>query len=416
MGSGFNQGLGDLGKGLQNMVTGGFQGAGHLAQGNVGEALHDAYRPFENYATGIGKMIGIGVQHPDVPDMASPQNIVPTSTPEQVMQQYMNVQSGLAQQQEFAQALKHQNGLSNQTEAFNNARNMANGTGPNPAMAQLANATGANVANQAALMAGQRGAGANAGLMARQSANQGSNIQQHAAGQAAVLQAQQQLGGQQQMAQIAQQQVGNYGQATGGFNQFALGAQGNVLNGANSSNQLSMQQANALNNYNLNKYNVQQGNAAADAQQAGNTIKGLASIYTGGAAGALGGAATMAGAGGGGAPSAGGVQSVGGEGAAPGVGFENVYMASGGAVPQIGNHGPRSSTSQYLSQAKQLKSGGAVPGHAQAPGNSYRNDTVHAMLSPGEIVIPRSIMQSKNPAEAAKQFVAAVLAKHGVKK
>lgn len=38
-----------------------------------------------------------------------------------------------------------------------------------------------------------------------------------------------------------------------------------------------------------------------------------------------------------------------------------------------------------------MKMGGHVPGEAAVPGDSERNDTVPAMLSPGELVIPRSV-------------------------
>lgn len=41
-----------------------------------------------------------------------------------------------------------------------------------------------------------------------------------------------------------------------------------------------------------------------------------------------------------------------------------------------------------------MKSGGTVPGHAKVPGDSPKNDTVHAKLSPGEYVVPRSIVQN----------------------
>lgn len=41
-----------------------------------------------------------------------------------------------------------------------------------------------------------------------------------------------------------------------------------------------------------------------------------------------------------------------------------------------------------------MKQGGPVPGHAQVPGDSPANDTVHAKLSPGEYVVPRSIVQN----------------------
>lgn len=46
--------------------------------------------------------------------------------------------------------------------------------------------------------------------------------------------------------------------------------------------------------------------------------------------------------------------------------------------------------------------GGSVPGHAIVPGDSSKNDVIHARLSPGEIVVPRSI--APHP-EAVKRFV-----------
>lgn len=49
-----------------------------------------------------------------------------------------------------------------------------------------------------------------------------------------------------------------------------------------------------------------------------------------------------------------------------------------------------------------LSSGGKVPGIAHEQGDNSNNDTVPAMLSPGEIVIPRSHSGSK---EMAKEFV-----------
>jgi hypothetical protein len=45
--------------------------------------------------------------------------------------------------------------------------------------------------------------------------------------------------------------------------------------------------------------------------------------------------------------------------------------------------------------------GGKVPGKAEVPGDSETNDTVPAMLSPGEIVIKRS--KAESPADAAKE-------------
>lgn len=98
---------------------------------------------------------------------------------------------GIGYQQTAAQGL--QNTYASQGNTLDQLQGIANGTGPNPAQAALNQATGQNVANQAALMAGQRGAGANVGLMARQASQQGAATQQQAAGQSATMQAQQQL-------------------------------------------------------------------------------------------------------------------------------------------------------------------------------------------------------------------------------
>jgi hypothetical protein len=41
--------------------------------------------------------------------------------------------------------------------------------------------------------------------------------------------------------------------------------------------------------------------------------------------------------------------------------------------------------------------GGSVPGKARVPGNSPKNDTVLAKLSPGEVVLPRTVTQNPSP-------------------
>lgn len=51
------------------------------------------------------------------------------------------------------------------------------------------------------------------------------------------------------------------------------------------------------------------------------------------------------------------------------------------------------------------KHGGQVPGHAQVAGDSPQNDTVHANLSPGEVVLPRSMTQS-HPEDVAALLAA----------
>lgn len=85
--------------------------------------------------------------------------------------------------------------------------------------------------------------------------------------------------------------------------------------------------------------------------------------------------------------------------------------------------------SNALSSAAPFSRGGEVPGRAKVFGDDERNDTVPAMLSPEETVVPRSL--SKNPIAAAlfaaatamkmkptkaQLFARAVMAHHGVKK
>lgn len=57
--------------------------------------------------------------------------------------------------------------------------------------------------------------------------------------------------------------------------------------------------------------------------------------------------------------------------------------------------------------------GGKVPGQAKVQGDSYANDTVPTMLSPGELVIPRTVMNAKDPVKAGSDFIAQELAKSG---
>lgn len=59
-----------------------------------------------------------------------------------------------------------------------------------------------------------------------------------------------------------------------------------------------------------------------------------------------------------------------------------------------------------------FKAGGTVPGHANVPGDSKANDTVPAMLSPGEIVVPRS--KASDP-EMAKDFIDHIMARKKAK-
>ena len=313
---------------------------------------------------------------------------------DQLAQSYQGVQGSLAQQQALLQALGAQNGIQNQQQVYQQLQDIAAGKTGNVAQTQLAQATGANVANQAALMAGQRGAGANVGMMGRQAAQQGAQAQQQAAGQAASLMAQQQLGAIQNAGNLATTQVGQQQAAQ------------------NAALQAQLQQQQTL-----------QGANTAYSQQQAEMAKGMMGI---GGAG-VGGLAQGVGAG---LPSL----------------LKTAPKAHGGEIePNFASGGQvnrrmlsRPSVIQsYLQKinpgimpmqmpqmtpmmsggdvGSALKAGGHVPGQANVTGDSLQNDTVHAMLSPGEIVLPRSVTQSANPVEASARFVAAMQAKKGKK-
>lgn len=158
--------------------------------------------------------------------------------------------AALDQQLAFLQAVQGQNGIQNQTDTYNQFQGIVNGTGANPAQAMLNNATGQNVSNQAALMAGQRGASANTGLMARQAAQQGANTQQQAAGQGAAMQAQQSLNALGSAAGIAGTQAQNQANATNAFQQGTLGYQNSLFGNQAAGNQAAVGMQSNVNNIN----------------------------------------------------------------------------------------------------------------------------------------------------------------------
>jgi len=307
-------------------------------------------------------------------------------TPDQLKASYAGTQGSLEQQQALLQALSAQGGIQNQQQIYQQLQDIAAGKMGNVAQAQLQQATGANVANQAALMAGQRGAGANVGLMARQAAQQGAQTQQQAAGQAAALQAQQQLGAIQGAGNLATTQVGQQQAAQNAALQAQLQQQ-QTLQGANTA------------------YSQQQAEMAKN-------VMGMAGQAIGGIGQGIGASFGLAGK-----PTVPTVPTV--PGKAHGGEIEPNF-ADGGAVAMpsiiqtyLQKMNPQMAGGGDVGEA--LKAGGHVPGHASVKGDSLKNDTVHAMLSPGEIVIPRSVAQSANPVDGAARFVAAMQAKKGKK-
>jgi hypothetical protein len=350
-------------------------------------------------------------------------------------------------------------------------------------------------------MAGQRGAGANEGLMARQAAMQGGANQQNAAGQAATMQAnqslnamgqlagiagqqaQQGIGAQQAAAGIGAQQVGQ-GQTATGQQAALLGQQANIAG-----TQVGQQQAgiNAAGNLGLGLTAAQQ--AAQNAQgnfitgansnattQAGQQIQSQTSQNVAGSKAGSGlvggvingiGSALMADGGqvtgtpaevsplkietppsdsgsnplsslapaladaamaqGGNvsmhAHNPNGPKSMIGRHQAGGLPQDHVIphtMAQGGKVPAMLSPGEKylspKAAQEVAEGRKSPMDGKTVPGKAKVKGDSLKNDTVPATLEEGGIVIPRSVLESKNPHEEAAKFVAAHLSKMKAKK
>lgn len=419
------------------------------------------------------------------------------------------------------------NGVNNQQTAAtglqnttNQLQNVANGTGPNPAQAMLNQQTGTNVSNQAALMAGQRGASANPGLIARQSAQQGAATQQQAVGQGATMQAQQQLGALGQLTganqALAGVGAGQVGQAQAQNSQNAGIAQnqaGNQLAANTASTQAGQAQqqiqANALGQYNQTQAGQQanintvygaQNVAAMQGQQglSGGLMNGAGALLGGALAGgaeagaARGGKVEMhaygdtvgppadAAAGAVGPPSGEVMQTVAAPSASPtvasnqpqssffnflknwtstddkgqtsgpvssgpsgsgaqalnqgvtglgkGLGTLLGSAARGGTVKGLVSEGelviPPKDANNPSAAAKDVARAKATGGTIKAAsagqkathkGNSYANDKIEKDLPVGGVVIPRSVMQSKDPVRGAAEFVRAVQAKKGGK-
>lgn len=189
---------------------------------------------------------------------------------------YTNVQQGLANQGQLVNTIQPQaaQGVNTQNNLTNQLTQRANGQGPNPALNQLNQATANNTANQAALMASQRGASANPGLIARQAAMQGAANQQTAAGQAATLESQQQIAAQNQLQNLAATQVNQAGQVVNNENQMQQGEQGILQNANTAANNAAVNMQSNVNNANAQTAAANQNNSNG---LVGGLAKGLGS-------------------------------------------------------------------------------------------------------------------------------------------
>lgn len=301
----------------------------------------------------------------------------------------------------------------NNVQAQNNLlaalQGQANGTGPNPAQAMFNQSTNQNIDQNSGMIASQKGI--NPALATRQASMNAANMGQQAAGQAATMQAQQQVNAQNQMGNVAGQ-IGSQA-----LNQQNIAQQGFY---APQSINAGVATGNAKNNAGLIGGLMGAGGAAfmaeggmvdkpgyAEGGMIGNQELDPMSSATAFFNSQLNAPVDiwkMTSMNGGKSP-----------------GSEMGTMA-GGAMDSSGMGGatsmPMMNTGATMMAAHggmSMKQGGKVPGKAQVSGDSYANDTIDAKLSPHEIVIPRSITMGKNPGDMAKKFVEEQLAKHAEK-
>lgn len=100
----------------------------------------------------------------------------------------------------------------------------------------------------------------------------------------------------------------------------------------------------------------------------------------------------------------------------------NLDFNKGGKVPALVSPGEVYLNPREVAKVKAkgnkpgdaIREGERIPGKAKVKGNSYANDTVSRNLDEGGVVIPKSVMESKNPSKEAAKFVQAYMARGGL--
>lgn len=331
-----------------------------------------------------------------------------------------------------------QNAVDNQQQIYANQqalalqlqKNMA-GVGPNPAQTQYEQNAQQNINNAQGLIASQRGL--NPALATRLGANAATNANQQAAGQASILQQNQQLGATQALSNLyGQQQQGNIGQqqlyvapntaamqtnasVANANQQNAAGIVGGLLGAAGSGATMFKAQGGEIapQRFDMGGAVSSLSSGFGPQSQAGGYLnQGFGPL---GGLGGSGGAALQKGFSSFGvkAPSLPGSSTTPNSitGGSLAAGEEGAPLA-GGAADVIAEAGPLAAlAAKGGMMGKNFKPGGKVPGKASVAGDSYANDTVPAIVSPGEIVLPRSVTQAKDAPKKAAAFVQAILAK-----
>jgi hypothetical protein len=313
------------------------------------------------------------------------------------------------QQRKFVEALNAQTpeAIAAQRQLLGQVQAQASGQGPSVAQEALSRGLGQSAAQIQSALAGQRGSAANVGLAARNIANVGAQQQQDLASQAAMLRAQETLAARQQLQGLTGQQLGQV--------QAGLSGQAQAATGLESIKQKA--EADRA---------QRQGNILGQVLGAAGTVLNPLGTVIGGA---LGKATTglFSGAQG---PKGSNISDYtsladGGMVSQPSGYFQHIkqglQMAHGGKVPAMVSPGERylpPSEVEKVAEGKKSahKAGEKIQGKAKVSGDSLKNDTVSKTLTEGGIVIPRSVMQSKNPADSAQKFVSAVLAKQKMKR
>jgi len=263
--------------------------------------------------------------------------------PGQLEQTYGQLQDAIKRQAEFAAAVSPGGvqGLAAQQDLSKQLASMAQGQGPSLAQPMLEQERQKQIAQTAALLGSQRGASQNVGLVGRTAARIGAETGMEAAGQAATLRASEQLRALQQLGELSGQQVAQQQAGAGMYGQSALQAQQQALDA-----QARQEQA---------RTSMAAAKEGARADILGSTL-GFAGKL---AKGAEGGEAS--------------------------------------SIPK--DKAPEFDIVEFLNAVKPMAHGEKVPGKPKVDGDSLKNDTVPALLSPGEIVVPRSA--AKDPEKAA---------------
>ena len=87
-------------------------------------------------------------------------------------------------------------------------------------------------------------------------------------------------------------------------------------------------------------------------------------------------------------------------------------VQTGASIYSMANGMPVSSQKNPGDTTAKAAHGGIVTGQPKVQGDSEANDQVRAMLSPGEVVIPRSIVEHEDAPVKAAKFIEAIKKKH----